>query len=405
MTSQIAGVENQLSGTPDIRRVWLLAFGHFTNDLYGNLATALAPYFVIAGKLSAPVAGALVLAYLAGSSVLQPLFGIISDRTGRRWFAVAGPVWIGCCMSLLVIAPAAWVIFLLVGAGGIGTAAFHPQGASMVNRLAGNSRGRVMAIFSMGGNLGFGLGPILAAAMVAVGNGWTGTVAIPGIVCSALLLRFAPPAKSHGMETARKSLRDAQTKIRALSLLVLIIAVRSGAMSAVIFLAPLYFNAQHLPPSWGSYGSSLFLLVGAFGGLYAGSLSDRIGRKPVVVFSLVLASPFVLLIAVLPGLYSWAALAPAGIAVLASNPVTVVQAQELLPKNAGLAAGLTLGLGFGLSGVITFIVSDLTKVVGPRETLMWTACLPLLAAALALVMPSRWARPSAGTHPNKLGQT
>ncbi len=370
----------------DLRRVTLLGVGHFTNDLYGNLATSLAPYFVIAGKLTAPVAGALVLIYLAGSSVLQPIFGIISDRSGRRWFAVAGPAWIGCCMSLLIVAPAAWTVFLLVALGGIGTAAFHPQGASMVNRMAGAAPGRAMSIFSMGGNLGYGLGPVLAAAMVSVGNVWTVCVAAPGLVCSMLLLRYAPQAKSQSMESTGKSLRDARANFRSLALIVLVIAIRSGAMSAVIFLAPLYFHSQGLPATWGSYGSSLFLLVGAFCGLYAGGLSDRIGRKPVVVWSLVLAAPLIFLVGVLPGLISWAALALAGAAIVASNPVTVVQAQELLPANAGLAAGLTLGLGFGLSGVITFLVSNVTKTAGPQHTLLLSALLPLLAAGLAMIL-------------------
>ena len=379
------------SDEPDLPRVWLLSFGHFTNDLYGNLATSLAPYFVIAGTLSAPAAGALILVYLAGSSVLQPLFGIISDRSGRRWFAVAGPAWIGCAMCLLIVAPTTGAIFILVAIGGIGTAAFHPQGASMVNRLGGKSRGWTMSIFSLGGNLGFALGPILATVMVAMGSGWTILFAIPGIFCSALLLRFAPTVKSVGMVDAGSSLRDARANLGPLTLLVLVIAIRSGAMSAVIFLTPLYFHDQGFPASWGSYGTTIFLLVGAVFGLYAGGLSDRIGRKPVVVWSLLAAAPLILAVGFLPGLAAWPALALAGGAILASNSVTVVQAQELLPRNVGLAAGLTLGLGFGLSGVITFAVSALTKQLTVQGTMHVAALLPLVAALLAWMMPG--ARP------------
>ncbi|HEV3310218.1 MAG TPA: MFS transporter, partial [Chloroflexota bacterium] len=230
------------------RRIWLLSFGHFTNDMYGNLATSLAPYFVISGRMSAPVAGALVLVYLGGSSVLQPLFGIISDRSGRRWFAVAGPACIGTMMSLLVVAPSTWAVFLLVAAGGVGTAAFHPQGASMVSRMTTRSRGWAMSIFSMGGNLGYGLGPVLASVMVAMSSGLTVLIAIPGLLCSAVMFRYAPGVKSDSMASTGQSLRDARANMASLALIVLVIAIRSGAMSAVIFLAPLYFHAQHLPP-------------------------------------------------------------------------------------------------------------------------------------------------------------
>jgi FSR family fosmidomycin resistance protein-like MFS transporter len=363
--------------------------GHFTNDLYGNLATSMAPYFVLGGRLSAPAAGALVLIYLAGSSVLQPIFGILSDRSGRRWFAVAGPAWIGCCMSALVVLPSAWMIFVAVAIGGIGTAAFHPQGASMVNKLAGAKRGWGMSIFSTGGNLGYGLGPLLAALLWQVHTKWSVIAVIPGLVCSSLLFRYAPTVRSTAMETTGKSLRDARANVGALTRIVLVIAIRSGAMSSVIFLSPLIFHDEGLPATWGSYGSTLFLLAGAAFGLYTGRLSDVIGRKPVVVWSLIIAAPLIFLVALAPGLWAWPIMAFAGMAIVASNAVTVVQAQELLPGNVGLAAGLTLGLGFGLSGVMTFVVSAMTKVATPRDTLLMVAVLPLVGAALAATTASR----------------
>jgi FSR family fosmidomycin resistance protein-like MFS transporter len=370
----------------DLRRVWLLAFGHFTNDAYGNLATSMAPYFVLAGKMTPAVAGTVVLVYLAGSSVLQPIFGIVSDRTGRRWFAVAGPMWVGLMMSLMIAAPWAWAIFVCASLAGVGTAAFHPQGASMVNRVAGPARGWSMSIFSMGGNLGFGLGPVLAAVMASANSAWAIAMAVPGIICSSVLFKFAPVVKSQHMESTGKSLRDARQNAGALTIIVLIIAIRSGAMSAVIFLCPLYFHSQHLPANWGSIGSSIFLLMGAIAGLYAGRLSDRVGRTPIVMWSLVASAPLIFLVANVRGLVAWPVLAAAGVAILASNSVTVVQAQELLPANAGLAAGLTLGLGFGLSGVITFVASNVTQLAGPRDTLMLAAVLPLIAAGLAIFL-------------------
>ena len=223
--------------------------------------------------------------------------------------------------------------------------------------------------------------------MVAIGNRWALLMIIPGVACSSLLFRYAPSVKSAAMTSTGASLRDARSNVKPILIVVLVIAIRSGAMSAVIFLAPLYFHAQGLPASWGSYGSSIFLLVGSFAGLYAGRLSDRTGRKPVVFWSLVIASPLVLLVGLVPGLSDWVIMAFAGCAILASNSVTVVQAQEILPGNAGLAAGLTLGLGFGLSGVITFILAGIAKQTGAQHTIWLAALLPLLAAALALGLP------------------
>lgn len=383
----------------DYRRISLLSLGHLMNDLYGNLMTSLTPYLVVRGVISVTTAGLVLLVYLIGSSVLQPLFGILSDRSGRRLFAVAGPLWVGAAAALFGWAGSPAALLALAAFGGIGTAAFHPQAASMVNGLNQRSKGFSMSIFSMGGNIGFACGPAVAAAIAVAGLHWSIALIVPGIGLTALLALFAPhtqslaappPARSIGEITSGRRLR--------LSLVIAVIAVRSGVQYGMIIFMPLYFHARGYPTQLGSYYAFVLSLAGAFGGLLGGHLSDLYGRRIVVVASLVISAPLLLASFLAPPAAVWPIVAVAGATLIASNSVTVVQGQELLPDNTGIASGLTMGLGFGFSGILTSSLATFSDHAGVAKTIYVVPVLALVAAALAVFIPDARRTPQAAPH-------
>lgn len=372
----------------DYRRVSLISAGHMTNDMYGNLLTSLMPYLVLDGRISASLAGFILLVYLAGSSVLQPIFGLFADRSGLRLFAVAGPIWVGVAASLVGWAPSVGALFALAAIAGVGTAAFHPQAASMVNALSPLRKAWSMSLFSMGGNIGFAIGPVLAAGMALVGLKWTPLALIPGLLLLIPLARFAPhPHMSASLPEGGSLRRHAIARWRPLSLIVTVIATRSATQYALIIFLPLYYHARGLPAELGSLYAFVLSLTGALGGLLGGYLADRYGRQIVVVSSLVVTAPLLLAALLSSGVVVWPLLALSGAALLASNSVTVVQGQELLPRHTGVASGLTLGLGFGLSGVMASSLTIATDHLGITQTTLLIPALPLLAAALAALIP------------------
>lgn len=374
----------------DYPRVALLSVGHLTNDMYGNLISSLTPYLVIRGEISTSMAGLVVLTYLLGSSVLQPFVGHASDRSGRRVFAVFGPIWVGLAAVAIALIGNSATILLLAGIGGIGTAAFHPQAASMVQRLSLHSRGWVMSIFSTGGNVGFAIGPLLAALIATAGMRFSPLVLIPGVGVTAVLALYAPSAGSTGASTDSESLGASLARTwPSLSAIVSIIALRSGIQFALLLFLPLYYHAQGASAQLGSYYAFVISLAGALGGLAGGRLSDRLGRKPVVVGSLLLALPLLVLSLLVHGPLVWPLLVLAGASLLASNSVTVVQGQELLPASAGIASGLTLGLGFGLSGLVGSGMAVLADHIGVGTAIFLVPLLAPVAAAVALQVPDR----------------
>ncbi|HZU13340.1 MAG TPA: MFS transporter [Chloroflexota bacterium] len=374
----------------DYRRAGLLSIGHLTNDLYGNLFTSLTPYLVIRGVISLPFAGLVVLLYLLGSSVLQPVFGVMSDRSGRRLFAVAGPLWVGVSACLLGWAGGPAAVLGLGAVGGIGTAAFHPQAASMIDRLSGRSKAWVMSIFSMGGNLGFAFGPLLAAAVAQIGLHYSPLLIIPGVAVTALLALYAPPVAAPGNAPPTLPLRSIGRETwRRLTFIVSTIAARSSVQSTLIIFLPLFYHARGFSAEQGSYYAFVLSLCGAVGGLFGGRLADRYGRRLVVIVSLLLTVPLLLVALLSSGLIVWLLLGLGGAALLASNSVTVVQGQELLPRNTGMASGLTLGLGFGLSGAIGSLMAVLAARFGVVHVIYAVPFLALIAALLAWFVPDR----------------
>lgn len=373
----------------DYWRISLLSAGHLVNDLYGNLLTSLMPYLILEGAITRSLAGYILLVYLVGSSVLQPIFGLLADRSGRRFFVIVGPLWVGISVCLVGWAGNAGTLFILAAVAGVGTAAFHPQAASMVNSLAARSKGRSMSLFSMGGNLGFAIGPLLAAGIAVVGLHWTPTMLLPCVVITILLARHVtavtPVTYGHDEAGIGKAARAAW---QPLSFVVGVIAVRSAAQYALIILLPLYYHLHGLSAEQGSLAAALLSLSGAFGGLLGGHISDLYGRRRVVVATLLASAPLLLLSVMATGPVVWLLLALAGGTLLASNSVTVVQGQELLPGNAGVASGLTLGIAFGLSGVIGSGFTTLSDHIGVVQTVFLVPLLPVVAALFGAFVPS-----------------
>jgi FSR family fosmidomycin resistance protein-like MFS transporter len=381
------------SAETDYPRVALLSLGHLANDAYGSLISSLTPYLVLRGAISTTAAGLVLFIYLIGSSLLQPLIGVASDRTGRRLFAVLGPIWIGVAAGLTGWAGNALALLALAAVGGIGTAAFHPQAAAMVNRLSGRNRGFVMSIFSMGGNIGFALGPLVAAGIATVGLHWSPVTIVPGLAVTALLLRFAPDVRRAKAEEVPATMRSIPGRVwTALSLIVLVIALRSGVLYGLMLFLPLYYHAHGFSAQLGSAYAFLLTFSGALGGLAGGSLSDRYGRRPQVVLSLLISVPLVYASFAAVGPLVWLLMAASGAVLLSSNSVTVVQAQDLLPANTGMVSGLTMGLGFGLSGVVAFALGALADLVGVQTAIYVVPLLAPIAAAAAWLVPERGSR-------------
>jgi MFS transporter, FSR family, fosmidomycin resistance protein len=338
--------------------------------------------------------GLMVMVLNLTSSVIQPVFGILSDRVRVGWFVPVGILWTSFSMGLLGWAPNYAVAVLLVGFSGLGTAAFHPRAMMAVALVSGARRGLGAAIFSTGGNIGFAIGPLVGGLLV-LGIGLHATVGLllPGMILFLLISLYKGDFLRREV-SGRSGSRAFEGGVRAfpwISLLSVcgVVTLRSWAYISFISFLPLFLQERGFPLAMGSLMLTVFLSGGAAAGLLGGHLSDRIGRKEVIFGSFLLYPLLASLMIVSNGPWVWLLAGAAGAALLASFSVTVVLMQELLPRNLGLASGLVLGLGFGTGGLGAAFSGFLADQIGLQQTVWVLALVPSLAALLAIPIKAR----------------
>ena len=372
----------------------VLSAGHLFTDLNQGAVAALLPFLVAERGLSLAAAGALVLASTVSSSVVQPLFGIFSDNRPIPALMPLGVLLAGVGMALAGVAPSYPLIFLCVVVSGIGVAAFHPEAARFANYVSGSRRARGMSFFSVGGNVGVALGPVLATPLVLV-LGLPGTLflALPAALMAAALFHEIPRMlvfKPGEVEGGGEERPPTPEHWGPFSRMIGVVAVRSFVyFGLVAFVAAYYERVLDTSPAVGNAALTLMLFGGAVGTLLMGPLADRFGRRTILGASMLVLSPLMYVFTLSGPLPGMALLVLVGAATVGTFGVTVVMGQEYLPGRIGLAAGLTMGLSIGLGGVGAPLLGLLADRAGLPVTMLVMAALPVLGLILALTLPRK----------------
>jgi len=377
----------------DRRAMALLSSGHLATDFANGALPALLPFLKDRFSLSYTAVGGLVLASQASSSLIQPLFGLWSDRRGAMWLLPAGVALAGIGIALAADAPSYWLVVLLVLVSGVGVAAFHPEGSKFAGFVSGRKRASGMAWFSIGGNLGYALGPVATTAVVASLDLRGGLLlAIPSLVVAAAIVVSSPYLRGFAPEPTAARARAGADDPAAMKLLLGVIALRSVAWFGLITFVPLWEVSLGHSKSHGNHLLALMLFAGGVGTLLLGPLADRLGRRPVLLGSVVATGPLVLVFILVGGVPGAVALALIGACVVGTFGVTMVMGQEYMPRHVGTASGLVIGLSVGLGGVAAVALGRLADSTSLRTALFVAAAAPMLAIVLAALLPSPRAR-------------
>ena len=382
--------------------IFLLMTSHVYVDTCQSILPIVLPIFKQMLALTYTQVG-LVAAMLAlTSSILQPVFGLLSDRYRTNWLLPAGILWTGLLMGFIGFSKSYGVLLMLAGLAGLGTAAFHPKGLMVTAQASAGWRGIGTAIFSLGGNLGFALGPLVGAFLVL---GWglhaTAHIIWAGIVCFVLVLRywdhlvFASP----GSAGAKSSGSTSAVPYFDLILLCITICLRAWVYTATITFLPLYLQAGGAALSRASHLLFLFLAAGALAGLVGGFLSDMWGRKQIMVVTTLLFLPFFLLFLHGEGPVGLAGLGLAGAMLLAPSAISIVMAQEYLPSNVGLASGLTLGLSFGIGGLGVGVSGAVADAIGLMPAMYLMGLIAVIAGVLTIFVRESHPARAVGSSP------
>lgn len=379
----------------DRRSISLLTLGHVCIDICQGAVPAFLPFLIVERHLSYTAAAGLVLAANLVSSVVQPLFGQLADHHPAPWLLPAGLLVGGTGLALAGLAPTYWLIALAIALSGIGVAAFHPAAARLMNTAAGSKRATGMSIFSIGGTIGFALGPLLTTALLlAFGLGGATLLIVPEVAISIVLINFFPRFLSLQKGGIQRKDTECTTQVDAwgpFALLTAAIVGRSIIFYGLNTFLPLYWIVVlHQSKAAGGFALTVMLLAGAIGTLIGGRMADLYGRRIVVITALSLLTPLMLIFVMFSTVNTVLALLlliPIGAALFAPFSVMVVMGQEYLPSRVGTASGVTLGLAVTVGGISAPLFGRVADLYGIHTALFGLALVPVLATAVAVALP------------------
>ncbi len=383
-----------------------LTFGHFVIDIQTSAIAVLIPLLRTQLGLDYAAAATIVMVQNMTGSVIQPLFGVMSDRRPlRQVLPVACVIGVmGAATALMM--PTYGLVLLVVALTGIASAAYHATGALNANYISGNKKATGVSIFFAGGQIGYSIGPLFIVALMAVfgPRGTLGT-AVPGVLGAAGLAALLPfYAGGQNWRASRPQARADQTaggltrrqRASGIGVIVLLISVRSIIQTGLVTFIPLYFASLNGGATERSaFLLSVFVFAGAMGTLFGGPLADRVNRKAMLAVTLGVVAPLLYLFfntGDATGIVQVVAIALAGGVLISAAPLTVLMAQEMMPNNVGLASGLTLGLGFGAGGIGAVVLGEVADAAGLPVALHIITVLPILLIALSLLLPGKPAR-------------
>jgi MFS transporter, FSR family, fosmidomycin resistance protein len=372
----------------DKRAMLALSSGHLAVDFASGSVPALIPFLTDRFHLGYALAALLLLAATVSSSLVQPLFGLWSDRRGALWLIPGGTILAAVGVGLAAITPVYGLVLVLVFAGGLGVAAFHPEGAKYAAYASGRKRASGMSYFNIGGNTGYALGAFVTGVLVAaLGFGGGLLAMLPVAVVAAILLRQTASFAALAPTASSRAEEGGEDDRRAMALLGAVISLRSVAWFTLLAFVPLWEVSLGHSKAFGNRLLFLMLLAGALGTLALGPVADRVGLRRTLVVTQALIPPLLLVFVYVGGVAGAVALMVMGMCVVGTFGVTMVLSQLYLPRHIGMASGLSVGLAMGIGGVAAVVLGAVADAVDLRVALTASAAAPLVGVLVSLRLP------------------
>ena len=358
-----------------------MAAGHACVDVYQGSVPALVPFLVAERGLGYVAVSGITLAATLLSSVVQPVFGVLTDRRPLTWLIPVAITTAGLGIALVGVGPSYWLSWLAAALSGLGVAAYHPEAARMARAVSGGSHVG-MSWFSVGGNVGFALAPVLVTPIMSAGGlSLTPVLLVPalaGAVITRLALRSARLVASR-YQSAAAGADDWSSFLRLSAIMICrsIVFVGLGTFIAL-------YAAQRVGGGTTTGGVALFVLfaAGAFGTLLGGRFATRYGRVRTLRTSYAVAAPALAGLVLAPGPAFFGFLTVTAIAMSIPFSLHVTLGQDFLPSRVGTAGGMTLGLAVSIGGVATPVLGTIAEHTSLRLALSTLIALALTSSLI-----------------------
>jgi FSR family fosmidomycin resistance protein-like MFS transporter len=390
VTDATAEAQNRFRWGP----VLLISFAHFLHDLFTACLAPLLPLIIERLGLSLVRAGSLVV-YTQLPSLLNPLLGSLADRRRlRRLFVAVGPGVTGTLICLMGLAPSYAALAVMLLTVGCSLAVMHVAAPVIVSQLSGNRVGRGMSFFMVGGELARTVGPLIAVQLV-VTFGLEGTWRIaPLAVASSVVLwwrlgRYTEPkptVRPAGLFTVWFEMR------RVLGAIFGVLTARAFMAGALTVFLPTFIYGESGNLWLANISLAVFEGAGALGAITAGTVSDWVGRRTVLVTALILSPALMVLFLNVDGPARFVVLAALGFTTLSTTPVLLAVTIENAGANPAAANGTFMMINFAVRSLIVLAVGAMGDAMGLRDAYLWCAGLALLSLPFVLLLPPDRAR-------------
>lgn len=364
---------------------------HLVHDTFSSFLAPLLPLLIENHALTKTAAGMLAVFYQA-PSLLQPLVGQLGDRIDLKILVVLAPAVSAAMMTLLGVAPTYALLALLLMVAGVNSAGLHAIGPVIAGHLSGRQLGRGMSYWMVGGELARTAGPLILVAAVGLltprGLPW---LIFAGAAASVLLwlrLRcerdYRPP--SHELLGWGEALRRVRPILFPVAA---VITTRALLFAGLVTFLPTYMSEAGA--SFRLAGASLSVMetAGVAGALFSGVISDRVGRRKIMLVMTIAAPLAMLLFLNTRGWLQIAVLLLVGLTLLATTPVLMALVLERARETRALANGIYMALNFVITALATLTIGRMADLFGLHTGLSISAWVMLAGVPFVLLLPER----------------
>jgi len=373
---------------------YLTTIGHICCDMNQAAVPALLPFLVAQRNIDYTAAAGLMFASHFLSSLIQPPLGMIADRRQMHWLMGVGILIAGLGIAAVGFLDNYWGIFVAVMIAGVGAALFHPEGGRMANYVSGEQKGRGMSNFSVGGSLGFIVGPVITVfAVTTWGLKGITVLLVPTLIVAAAFFivqnRFVQQSAMVKREASENAAVNGQSDDWPAFLKFCIsIFSRSIVHGGMQTFIPLYWISVLLrTEEQGSLMVTVMAVASTIGTFFGGRLADLYGFRRVIRIALATVFPLIIIMLITNNV--WIAtifvMLATAMGSVAHSP-SVVLGQKYLPNRLGLASGVSMGLAFCMGGIFSPIFGRIGDSHGLTTTLYVVSVVALVAFLGSLLL-------------------
>ena len=368
-----------------------VAMGHFIHDTYTAFIAPLLPLIIEKLSLSLAMAGTLV-SLMQIPSILNPFIGHFADRANVRYFVIFAPAVSATLIASMGFASNEVTLGILFLLTGLSSAAFHAPAPAITARVSGKKTGAGMSLYMAGGELARTVGPLLAvwAASLWGLEGIYRTVVLGWASTIILWWRFRQ-ISSQPSQNKQQQAHLSETVRQLLPLLIPLstfILFRSFATACMTTYLPTFLKLEGASLKFAGISLSILEGAGVIGTLSSGPISDRIGRKPALVFIMAASAPLMIAFLNLNGWLQIIILALLGFISLSTGPVVLALVQDYVPKDRRATGnGTYMAISFLIRSAATPLIGLAGDTLGLRSAFYASALLSLLAIPAIFALP------------------